>query len=173
MTTDFDWTGFRALAKRLDDLVGGTREDEAFAEDLRRALTFVYTAGITMPTAGDVYEAAGGDAFWNGTELPGLAPVRDAEDNLSAAEQLAARIAESIEAVQPDEIGELDEITDVATTAAENLLDAVANLSAGSALFDEKRVQEAQWEWTFGFDEWGANALAALSALHELLWGAR
>jgi hypothetical protein len=34
-------------------------------------------------------------------------------------------------------------------------------------------LQEAAWEWTFQFDEWGTHALAAMSALHELLWGAR
>jgi hypothetical protein len=173
MATDFDWAGFRALCKRLDDLLGSEREDDQFAEDLRRALTFVYTAGITMPTAGDVYEAAGGDEFWNATDVLALDDAVDPAEKLAAAEALAARITESVEAVQPDAIGEIDEITDVATTAAENLLDVAANLVAGGKLFDEKRVQEAQWEWTFGFDEWGAHALGALSALHELLWGSR
>ena len=32
---------------------------------------------------------------------------------------------------------------------------------------------EAEWEWSFGFDEWGAHAIGALAALHDLLWGAR
>ncbi|HEY5540872.1 MAG TPA: DUF5063 domain-containing protein [Coriobacteriia bacterium] len=177
MATDFDWAGFRALAKRLDDLVAGERnderDDEQFAEDLRRAITFVYTAGVTMPSAGDVYEDAGGDEFWNGTEVPGLAPGKDVADDLTAAETLAARIAESVEAAQPDALGDPEEIADVATSAAENLLDAVARISAGSELFDAKRLREAQWEWSFGFDDWGSNAIAALAALHELLWGAR
>ena len=64
-TTDFEWTGFRALVKRVDDLLGSGRDDAEFAQDLRRALTFAYTAGITMPSAGEVYDAAGGDEFWN------------------------------------------------------------------------------------------------------------
>lgn len=172
MANDFDWLGFRALVKRLDDLVGGQRDDAEFAEDLRRALTFVYTAGITMPTAGDIYEDAGED-FWNGTrDVPAAVEAGDSAHE-AAAEALADRIVASIEAVQPDELGDPEEISDVATTTAENVLDVLSNLAGGNVLFDEKRLQEAQWEWSFGFDEWGAHALAALSALHELLWGAR
>jgi len=76
MATDFDWAGFRALTKRLADFVGETREDEALAEDLRRAVTFLYTAGVTMPGAGDVYEAAGGEEFWSETvDLDTSAPM--------------------------------------------------------------------------------------------------
>ena len=173
MASDFDWAGFRALTKRLDGLVDCERDDAEFTDDLRRALTFVYTAGITMPTAGDIFEDAGGDEFWNTKEVPGLSPDVDSGDNATAGESLAARIAESAEAAQPDELGHPDEIVEVATTAAENLLDVVSALEAGAALFDESRLQEAQWEWSFGFDDWGTHALAALSALHELLWGAR
>jgi hypothetical protein len=173
MPTDFDWTGFRALAGRLADLVEGDRDDATFAEDLRRALTFVYAAGITMPTAGDVYEDAGGDEFWNAKPVPVLAPGVEADENIVAAEQLAARIAESVEAAQPDSLGDPDEVVDIATTAAETVFDVVSALDAGSELFDTKRLQEAQWEWSFGFDDWGGHALSALSALHELLWGAR
>jgi hypothetical protein len=173
MADNFDWTGFRALVKRLDDLVGGQRDDAEFAEDLRRALTFVYTAGVTMPTAGDIYEDAGGDEFWSGTLAVPAADEPGDSGQGAAAEALADRIGASVESVQPDELGDPDEIAEVATIAAENLLDVLSNLASGNVLFDEKRLKEAQWEWSFGFDEWGAHALSALSALHELLWGAR
>lgn len=185
MATDFDWTGFRALAKRLDDLVGASAsgsvggsaggsvdDDSEFAEHLRRALTFVYTAGITMPSAGDIFEDAGGDEFWNGT--PAVSGSEDGADAGSEAiEALAARIVASVEAVQPDELGDPEELAEVAAGAAENILDVLTRLGEGNNLFDERRLPEAQWEWAFGFDEWGAHALAGLSALHELLWGAR
>lgn len=178
MAHDFDWSGFRALVKRVEVLVGGDREDAEFAEDLRRSLAFVYTAGITMPTAGDVYEDAGGEEFWSATpDLP-AADLDDAtptgvDDRVMAVEALADRIGASIESVQPDELGDPEEIADFASGTAEALLDTLAGLAVGNALFDEGRVLEAQWEWSFGFDEWGAHALTAMSALHELLWGAR
>lgn len=173
MANDFDWSGFRALVTRLDDIIAGDRDDEEFAEDLRRNLTFVYTAGITMPSAGDVYEDAGGDEFWNATEVPGLAQDTDPALLEAATESLAQRISASVEATQPDALADPEEIAEAASIAAQNLLDAVAGLEEGARLFDEKRVPEAMWEWSFQFDEWGAHALAALSALHDLLWGAR
>jgi hypothetical protein len=173
MATDFDWQGFRALTRRLDDLVSGERFDAEFADDLRRALSFVYTAGITMPSAGDIYEDAGGDAFWGAKDGPGLASEADTADGIVLAEALADRIAESIEAAQPDDIGDPEEIVDVATTAAENVLAVTSALAEGSALYDEGRSTEAWWEWSFQFDDWGSHALSSLSALHELLWGAR
>jgi hypothetical protein len=57
--------------------------------------------------------------------------------------------------------------------AAQNMVDVDAALAEGAAHFAGKRLNEAAWEWSFGFDEWGAHALAAVSALHDLLWGAR
>jgi hypothetical protein len=172
MATDFDWTGFRALAKRLDDLLGGSRDDEEFAQDLRRALTFVYAAGVTMPGAGDVYDAAGGEEFWNDavTLESELAEEHAVEQAVSA---LAHHIAASAQAAQDDADIDAEELADLADTAAQGLHDACTGLSAGSRYFDEKRVDEAAWEWSFGFDDWGSNAIAALGALHELLWGAR
>ena len=172
MAVDFDWAGFRALAKRLDDLVSGDREDEKFAEDLRRALTFLYTAGITMPSAGDIYDAAGGEEFWSETvDLDAeLAEERAIEDAVAT---LARRIAKSVEAEQADADIDPEELQDLADGAAQGVHDACTGVSAGSRFFDAKRLDEASWEWSFGFDEWGSNALAALGALHELLWGAR
>jgi hypothetical protein len=172
MAIDYDWAGFRALAKRLDELVGGEREDEQFAEDLRRALAFLYTAGITMPSAGDVYDAAGGDEFWNDTVK--LDAALDGDETIDAQfARLSARIARSVAAEQADADLDEDELADLADTAAQGALDAAKGISDGSAYFDEKRLDEAAWEWAFGFDEWGSNAVAALAALHELLWGAR
>ena len=144
MATDFDWAGFRALTKRLDDLVGGTREDAEYAQDVRRALTFIYTAGVTMPSA--------------------------VEQAISA---LSHRLAASVMAAQDDDEIDTEELADLADTAAQGLHDACTGVSAGSRYFDENRMDEAAWEWSFGFDEWGSNALAALGALHELLWGAK
>ena len=172
MATDYDWAGFRALAKRLDDLVAGSREDAAFAEDLRRALAFVYTAGVTMPSAGDIYDAAGGEEFWEETvDLEGELAEEHAVE--AAVAGLAHRVAISVEAEQADADIDPEELRDLADTAAQGVHDACTGLSAGSRLFDEKRLDEASWEWSFGFDEWGGNAIAALGALHELLWGAR
>jgi hypothetical protein len=172
MATDFDWAGFRALTKRLDELVGGTREDAEYAHDARRALAFIFTAGVTMPSAGDVYDAAGGDEFWNATvDLEGeLAEERAVEHAVSA---LAHRIAASAQAAQDDAHIDAEELMDLADTAAQGLHDTCAGLAAGARYFDENRLDEAAWEWSFGFDEWGSNAVAALGALHELLWGAR
>ena len=172
MATDYDWDGFRALAKRLDDLVGGEREDDQFAEDLRRALTFLYTAGITMPSAGDVYDAAGGDEFWDGAVKLDSA-LDDAGTIDAEVAALSARIARSVAAEQADADLDEDEFADLADTAAQGALDAAKGIRDGSAYFDEKRADEAAWEWAFGFDDWGSNAVAALAALHELLWGAR
>jgi hypothetical protein len=172
MATDFDWAGFRALTKRLDELVGGTRDDADYAQDVRRALTFIYTAGVTMPSAGDVYDAAGGDEFWNDTvDLEGeLAEERAVEQAISA---LSHRLAASVMAAQDDDEIDTEELADLADTAAQGLHDACTGVSAGSRYFDENRMDEAAWEWAFGFDEWGSNAVAAMQALHELLWGAR
>ena len=171
MADYFDWAGFQALAKRLDDLLAGERDDDEFANDLRRALTFVYTAGITMPTAGDIFEDSGGTAFADrAVDLNlGSDPAR-MEEALAA---LVARIAHSVEAAQPE--GDVDDeaLGDLAEVAATGLLDVQQALAAGSAYFDSGRLGEASWEWSFQFDEWGAQALSALGALHELLWGAR
>ena len=170
MPLDFDWSGFRALAKRLDDLVGGERDDAEFANDVRRALTFVYTAGITMPTAGDVYEDAGGEAFAERSINLDLAT--DPADAEAAVAELAERLARSIEAVQPEGDVDADELEDLAEGVAVNVLEVTSALAEGCAHFDASRLGEASWEWSFGFDEWGMHALAALTALHELLWGA-
>jgi hypothetical protein len=172
MATDFDWSGVRALAKRLDELVSATREDAEYAQDLRRAAAFLYTAGVTMPSAGDVYDAAGGDEFWN--ETVDLDTERAEEREIEAAvASLARRIAASVTAAQDDPDLDTEELSDLADTAAQGLHDACAGLSAGSRYYDEQRMDEAAWEWAFGFDEWGGNIAAALTSLHELLWGAR
>jgi Domain of unknown function (DUF5063) len=172
MQTDFEWGSFRGLVKRVDDLLGGQREDSEFAEDLRRATTFVYTAGLTMPSAGDIYEEVGGEAFADreiSLDLDGENPEQ-AEATVLA---LLERIARSVEAVQPE--GDIDgaELLELAESVALNLLHVKKALAEGSAHFDAGRLGEASWEWAFQFDEWGGHALAALSALHELLWGAR
>jgi len=171
MTNDFDWGGFRALAKRLADLAATERNDAEFAEDLRRALTFVYTAGITMPSAGDIFEESGGDAFAERTVAVDLGADPAALEARVAA--LSERIATSIEAVQPEGDVDTDELEDFAEGAAANTLEVVSSLGEGAAHYDSSRLGEASWEWSFGFDEWGMHALAALAALHELLWGAR
>jgi len=171
MATDFDWTGFQALAKRLDDLLAGEREDDEFANDLRRALTFVYTAGITMPTAGDIYEDSGGEAFAD--RAVDLNLGSDPAKMEAALAELVARVAHSVEAAQPEGDVDADSLQDLAELAATGLLDVQQSLATGSAYFDDGRLGEASWEWSFQFDEWGAQALSAISALHELLWGAR
>ena len=171
MANDFDWGGFRALAKRLADLAAGERDDAQFADDLRRALTFVYTAGITMPSAGDIFEESGGDAFAERTVAVDLGADPAALEARVA--ELSERIAASIEAVQPEGDVDTDELEDFAEGAAANVLEVISALAEGSAHYDASRLGEASWEWSFGFDEWGMHALAALTALHELLWGAR
>ena len=172
MTADFDWAGFRALAKRLAELVSSERDDVEFAQDLRRAVTFTYTAGVTMPSAGDVYDAAGGDEFWNETvDLDSeIAEERAIEAAVTA---LSRQIHRSVEAAQADSEIDPEELADLADTAAQGLHDTCTGLLAGARYFDEERLDEAAWEWSFGFDDWGGNAIAALGALHELLWGAR
>jgi hypothetical protein len=87
---DFDWTGFRALVQRLDDLLAGGGSEEAFAEDLRRAITFLYTAGLTMPAASDVYEDAG-EEFWSSAVTLKLT-TPDPTELEEAATALAQRI---------------------------------------------------------------------------------
>ena len=74
---------------------------------------------------------------------------------------------------QPEGDVEVEDIEELAEAAAVQVLELAAALAEGSEHFDGERSQEAAWEWTFQFDEWGTHALAAMSALHELLWGAR
>lgn len=172
MATDFDWMGLRQLAKRLDELVASDREDAEFAQDVRRALAFLYTAGVTMPSAGDIYDAAGGEEFWNETVKLDTA-WNDADTIDAEVAALAHRIAHSVETAQADSDLDPEELADLADTAAQGAIDANKGLGDGSRYFDAKRTDEAAWEWSFGFDDWGSNAVAALGALHELLWGAR
>jgi hypothetical protein len=170
MAIDFDWSGFRALVKRLDDLLADDAEDPEFAAALRRAITFLYTAGVTMPAASDVYEDAG-EEFWSSAvtlKLDAPDPA-ELEESVTA---LAQRIITSVDAVQPEGDVEVDDVEELAEATAMQILELTAALAEGSAHFDEERLQEAAWEWTFQFDEWGTQALAAVSALHELLWGA-
>ena len=173
MATQFDWEGFRALAKRLDKLVadGATDFDgnDIFAADSRKALSYLYTAGVSMPSAGDIFEDSGGDSFWERT-LGADRAERDStevEDEIGA---LAERIRASVVAAQPDEDeADYDELL---WLAALNLYEVRAALVDGAAHYDAGRMNEAAWEWSFAFDDWGAHALASMTALHELLWGA-
>ena len=169
-TTDFDWDGFRSLCMRLESLIMEQPADAAaFAADCRRALAFLYTAGVSMPDAGDIFEDAGGEEFWAGAVKLNVADTDPgaAEDAISL---LATRLLESVREVQPDELedGARDEIVD----AASRLWDVRTILAEGAALFDAKRGHEASWEWSFGFDDWGSSALLGMTALHDLLWGA-
>jgi len=169
-TMDFDWEGFRALTTRLDTLLAEQPADiTTFAADCRRTIAYLYTAGVSMPDAGDVFEDAGGDEFWAGAMklTPAESDPAAAEDAISA---LATLLRESITAVQPDELD--DEIDDEILEAASRLWDVRVTLAEGAALFDAKRGSEAAWEWSFGFDDWGSSALFAMTALHDLLWGA-
>lgn len=174
MATQFDWEGFRALAGRLDKLIatGATDIDgnDTLAAEARKALAFLYTAGITMPPAGDVFEDAGGEGFW---EQP-LSAETSPEDSALAEQAvtaLAERFRASVEALQPDE-DDVEDIDELLWIAAHNLEDVRTALAPGVAHFEAGRLKEAAWEWSFGFDDWGAHALASMTALHELLWGA-
>jgi hypothetical protein len=125
-----------------------------------------------MPSAGDVYEAAGGEEFWNETvDLESELAEEHAVEQ--AVRELSHLIAHSVEAAQADADLDPDELADLADTAAQGVHDTVAGLATGARYYDGGRLDEASWEWAFGFDEWGSNAVAALGALHELLWGAR
>ena len=171
MAIDFDWVGFRALVAHLDDLLAAQTEDAEFAQNLRRAITFIYTAGVAMPAGSDVYEDAG-EEFWSGAVTLKL----DAPDPAELEESvlaLAQRIITSVDAAQPEGDVEVEDIEELAEATAVQILELVAALAEGSAHFDATRSREASWEWTFQFDDWGTSALAAISALHELLWGAR
>jgi len=168
---DFDWEGFRALVGRLDALLTGELADpDTFAEDCRRTLAFLYTAGVSMPTAGDVFEEAGGDAFWE-RAMTSDAGVLDPEATEERITDLAEKIGVSVDALQPDEVdGDADEEM---LMAASNLWEAHLSLAVGAAHYDAKRLNEAAWEWSFGFDDWGGQALLALTGLHDVLWGVR
>lgn len=173
MTSEYDWDGFRSVVRRLDMLLAGEAvlEDyDTFAEACRRSLAFLYVAGVSMPAAGDVFEDAGGDSFWESK----LASSADAVDPLKAEaeiDELTRQLAASVIELQGD--AEADEIEDLAAAAARGLWDVRESLSDGIRHFDAGRPNEAAWEWSFGFDEWGAHALAATSALHDALWGAK
>lgn len=171
MATQFDWEGFRALAGRLDKLVAQGASDidgnDTLAEECRKALSFLYTAGVSMPSAGDVFEDAGGEGFW---ERP-LSEATDAEAAEQAVSDLAERLRVSVLALQPDE-DDADDIDELLWLAAHNLEDVRLAVAPGIAHFEAGRLKEAAWEWSFGFDDWGSHALASMTALHELLWGA-
>jgi len=173
MSTQFDWEGFRALVGRLDSLLAGEAtiaDFDTFVESCRRALAFLYTAGVSMPAAGDIFEDAGGAEFWEGR----LAVESSASDPLSVETEIGA-IARRLTAdlVELHDDVDDEDIADLIDTAARSLWDTRASLESGTEHYDAKRLHEAEWEWSFGFDEWGAHALAATTALHDLLWGAR
>jgi hypothetical protein len=172
MTTAFDWEGFRALAGRLDKLIaeGATDIDgnDIFAAEARKALSYLYTAGVSMPSAGDIFEDSGGDSFWE--RSLGDAEEHDPDAEEAEVSAIAERLHASVHVLQGEEDAEdLDELLWI---AALNLNEVSNALAAGSAHFDAKRINEAAWEWSFGYDDWGARALASMTALHELLWGA-
>ncbi len=173
MALEYDWDGFRALVRRLDMLLAGEavfEEYDTLAEACRRTLAFLYTAGVSMPAAGDVFEDAGGDTFWEG-KLGGTAAAADPARAEAEIEALAGQLAESVIEVQGDV--DAEDIEDLVAAAARGLWDVRESLSEGCEHFDGKRLHEAAWEWSFGFDEWGAHALTSLTALHDALWGAR
>jgi hypothetical protein len=124
-----------------------------------------------MPAAGDVYEDAG-EEFWSDAVSLKLDAPDPAELEESVT-KLAQRIITSVDAAQPEGDVEADDIEELAEATAVQILELVAALAEGAAHYDAKRSNEAAWEWTFQFDEWGTHALQAVSALHELLWGAR
>lgn len=174
MATHYDWEGFRALAGRLDKLIakGATDIDgnDTLAEECRKALAFLYTAGVSMPSAGDVFEDAGGEGFWERS----LGEPAEGADATAAEEEvrdLAERFRASVEALQPDEDA-AEDIDELLWLAAHNLEDVRRALAPGIAHYEDGRLKEASWDWSFGFDDWGAHALASMTALHELLWGA-
>ena len=168
---EFDWEGFRALVGRLDTLLTGELSDpETFAEDCRRTLAFLYTAGVSMPSAGDVFEEAGGDSFWEramASDAGALDPVAT-EERIT---ELAEKIGFSVDALQPDEVDE--DADEEMLLAASNLWEVRVSLATGGIHYDAERLREAAWEWSFGFDDWGGQALLALTGLHDVLWGVR
>jgi len=168
---DFDWEGFRALTGRLDALLNAELSSpDTFAEDCRRTLAFLYTAGVSMPTAGDVFEEAGGDQFWEraiASDAGALDPAAT-EERIT---ELAEKIGYSVDALQPDEVDE--DADEEMLLAASNLWEVHLSLAAGASHYDAKRLNEAAWEWSFGFDDWGGQALLALTGLHDVLWGVR
>jgi len=173
MAIEFDWEGFRALVSRLDALLGGEAtlaEDDSLAEACRRAVAYLYTAGVSMPAAGDVFEDAGGDTFWEG-KLGASTNATDPAKAEAEIDAIAGLLGESVIELQGD--ADEEEIADLTLAAARSLWDVREGLEEGTQHFDSKRLHEAAWEWSFGFDEWGAHALAALSALHDVLWGAK
>ena len=127
--------------KRLDDLIAGDSDDAEFAEGLRRAITFIYTAGVTMPSAGDVYEDAGEEFWTDAVSLNLDAP--DPAELEAAVTALAQRIITSVDAAQPEGDVEADDIEELAETTAGQILELSAALAAGSEHFDAKRLQEA------------------------------
>ena len=172
MSTQFDWEGFRALAGRLESLLAGEAtlaEDDTFIEACRRALAFLYVAGVSMPAAGDIFEDAGGDAFWE-RRLGADAAVADPLGAESEIDAISERLRVDLEVLQDD--ADDEDVADLVGAAARALWDTRESLSAGNEHYDARRLMEAEWEWSFGFDEWGAHAIAALAALHDLLWGA-
>ena len=169
-TTEFDWEGFRSLCTRLESLfTEQPDENGTFAGDCRRTLAYLYTAGVSMPDPGDVFEDAGGEEFWAGA-VKLAAPDTDPAASEDAISALAARLLESIREAQPDELEE--EVDNEILDAASRLWDVRIILAEGAALFDAERGHEAAWEWSFGFDDWGSSALLGMTALHDLLWGA-
>ncbi|MBI5231323.1 MAG: hypothetical protein HY876_04060 [Coriobacteriales bacterium] len=172
---DFDWEALRMLVGQFDQLIGRPAVDEEvearLAMNLRRVLTLLYATGVTMPTADAIYDAAGGD----GSLLADIEPtIPDAVTDPSASEvrdvELALRVAASAEALQS--LAEDLDREELAGQAARDARAVAASLAEGTRLWDAGRREAGAWEWAFQFDEWGANALEALTSLHGLLWGA-
>jgi hypothetical protein len=171
--TEYDWEGFRALAGRLDALLADespVEYDDTFAEMCRRSLAFLYTAGVSMPAAGDIFEDAGGADFWE-SRLGSDSSAGDPALVEAEIEAIELRLRADIAELQSD--ADAEDYDELLGVAARSLWDVREGLGEGMHHFDQKRVHEAAWEWSFGFDEWGAQALGATSSLHDLLWGAR
>lgn len=60
------------------------------------------------------------------------------------------------------------EANPVAGSLAEDVLDVYRDIRRGLTLWDASQMQNAIWEWRFGFDaHWGDHAIDALRALHR------
>lgn len=97
---------------------------------------------------------------------PDAGPDPDVEGLRTTLATLLAPIDEYAEVFDP--YGGDHEV--IAARLSDDLADVVADLGHGLAHFDEGRWREALWWWQFSYlNSWGAEAGAALRALHSVV----
>lgn len=163
---DFDWPAFRVLVDDLERLLSDSPSDRGTLEfNAVSLVSQLYAQAVAAQQAGNAYADAGGDDFWLKRQREG-----DREPAYKAWLRgwLRHPLDGSLLGDHDQHFVPLDpaEAQAEPSSIANDLSEVLADLMVGAILFDQGRVEEAVWEWTFRFGHWGDHALRALKVLH-------